>query len=91
LLPSLCLLAVQVAHLQVETCSKRLAALQAALQLPQQEDAGRLVLRAPQLLLLKAEALQQLVGELVQLLGGVEGARKLVLRAPEVRMWSNGF
>ncbi|WIA35601.1 hypothetical protein OEZ86_004022 [Tetradesmus obliquus] len=72
-----------IAHLQVETCSKRLAALQAALQLPQ-EAAGQLVLRAPQLLLLKAEQLQQLVGELVQLLGGVEAARKLVLQAPEV-------
>jgi hypothetical protein len=73
----------QVAQLKIETCSKRLAALQEALQL-QQEAAGRLVLRQPQLLVMRTELLQQLVGQLVQLLGGVEAARKLVLQDPKV-------
>ncbi|KAF6266451.1 hypothetical protein COO60DRAFT_1633044 [Scenedesmus sp. NREL 46B-D3] len=71
-----------VVNLQVETCSKRLAALQAALHLPE-EVAGRLVLRLPQLLLLKADLLQHLVGELVQLVGGIDAARKLVLEDPK--------
>jgi cytochrome c-type biogenesis protein CcmH/NrfG len=74
---------LQVVHLQVETVSKRLAALQEALQLPQ-DAAGRLVLREPQLLLLKVDLLQQLVGEVVEMVGGPDAARKLVLQDPKV-------
>jgi hypothetical protein len=74
---------LQVVNLQVETISKRLAALQEALHLPQ-EAAGRLVLRVPQLLLLKADLLQHLVAEVVQMTGGLDAACKLVLQDPKV-------
>jgi hypothetical protein len=81
---------LQVVNLQVETIRKRLAALQDALQLPE-DAAGRLALREPQLLLLKAELLQQLVGEIVQLTGGVDAARKLVLEDPKVGFGGGAF
>jgi hypothetical protein len=81
---------LQVVNLQVETISKRLAALQEALQLPE-EAAGRLVLRVPQLLLLKAQLLQQLVGEVVQLTGGLDAACKLVLEDPKVGFGNGVF
>lgn len=74
---------LQVTNLKHQTCLDRISNLQHLLQLTPGE-ASQMVLRLPQLLLYTHDKLAGLVNGISELLGGLDKAKVLALKEPQV-------